>query len=408
MSLKSIVRKTLNLSDHKIVNIEANDDKIAITLEKKYLHKLPCNICGRRYHSKDRLEKRTWRHIPIWGIPVLLHYQPRRVKCDTCGVKVEKIPWSYGKSSLSVPLIILLATFAKLLAWDQVAVLFNVSWSTVYNAVKRAVDYGLKRRDLSKVCIIGIDEISRKKGHIYHTNVYDLELKSLLWSGEARKADTLTIFFDEMGDEFAENLDGICCDMWDPYIKVVKERASNAKIVFDKFHLIKHLLDAVDKVRKEEARKLEEEGENPLKNTKYIWLKNPWNLTPKQKQQLGYLHKLNLKISKAYLLKEAFREFWSYDNREEAEQYLKKWFWWATHSRLKPIRDFAWLLRNHKENILSWFDLPIDNGAVEAMNNNAKEISHRARGFRTGKLFTLAMLHCLGGLQMPKIRHKFV
>ena len=388
-----------------------NEKEISIFLDKKRLRKLPCKYCGVRSRVKDRLDMRRWRHVSLWGIDVNIYYQPRRVKCKKCGIKVEDIPWSKGKSPLSLPLIILLASFARLLAWEQVARLFHVSWGTVHSAVHNAVQYGLDKRDLSKVRIIGVDEISRKKGHVYHTNVYDLETKTLLWSGEGRKADTLELFFNEMEkkeENFSKNLEGICCDMWDPYIKTIKERAPQAILVFDKFHIIKHLLEAVDKVRKEEVRILENTEDNPLKKTKYIWLMNPWKLSPKQKKRLGYLTKLNLKISKAYLLKEAFRELWKYIRKGWAEKYLDQWFWWATHSRIKPLRDFAWMLRRHEEDILSWFDLPIDNGSVEAMNNNAKEISHRARGYKSDKMFSLAMLHCLGGLEMPETEHRFL
>jgi transposase len=321
---------------------------------------------------------------------------------------VEDIPWSRGKSPHTEPLIYILSTFAGLLPWDQVANMFNVSWGTVNSAVKAVVEYGLEHRDLSNVRIIGIDEISRKKRHVYHTNVYDLEAKTLIWSGEGRKAETLEKFFDEMPDGFEENLVGVCCDMWGAYESVVLKRAPQAILVFDKFHLVKHLHDAVDKVRKEEIREFEDSDFNPLTGTKYIWLKNPWNLTPKQKQSLGYLETINLKITRAYLLKESFREFWSYNVAGWAEKYLDKWFWWATHSRIKQMRDFAWLVRRHEEHILSWFKLPIDNGAVEAMNNNAKVISHRARGFRTDKVYTRAMLHVMGGLPRPEIVHKFL
>lgn len=408
MSLKSIVKRTLNLSDHKITKIDDSGSTVDIHLKKKLLHKLPCSRCGTRSRRRDSLPPRKWRHVSLWGIRSYVHYTPSRIKCKKCGVVVEDIPWSMGKSPFTLPLIDILSTFAELMPWDQVANMFNVSWGTVNNAVKTVVEYGLEHRDLSKVRIIGIDEISRKKGHVYHTNVYDLEAKTLLWSGDGRKKETLERFFDEMPENFAEKLVGVCCDMWGAYETVVLERAPQAILVFDKFHIIQHLHKAVDEVRKEENKEFKDSDFNPLTGTKYLWLKNPWNLTPKQKQSLSYLQTINLKISKAYLLKELFREFWSYNMKGWAEKYLDKWFWWATHSRIKPMRDFAWLLRRHEEHILSWFELPIDNGAVEAMNNNAKVISHRSRGFRTDKIYTRAMLHGMGGLPRPEIMHKFL
>jgi len=179
-------------------------------------------------------------------------------------------------------------------AWKVVAQLFGLHWNTVRRAVKDVVDYGLQNRDLDNVLYIGIDEISRKRGHVYHTQVYDLIQKRLLWSGEDRTSQTL----------------------------------------------------------------------------------------------------------------EAFRQFWTYAYPAWAKKYLDQWFWWATHSRLKPLRDFAWMIRRHQHDILNYFKIRIDNAAVEALNNKAKVISHRAYGYRTAETFTLALLHGLGKLPVPELTHK--
>jgi transposase len=313
-----------------------------------------------------------------------------------------------GKSTLTKPLIVGLATFAKLLSWEEVARLFGVSWNTVRAAVAHAVQYGLANRDTSTVIAIGIDEISRRKGHTYVTNVYDLEHKRLLWTGEGRGEDVLERFFDEWGKERTEAISCICCDMWDPYMKTIRKRALGAVVVFDKFHIVQHLMMAVDEVRREEAHSLKETNPDLLKRTRYIWLKNPWNLTPKQKRRLGHLEKLNLRTNRAYLLKETFREFWEYKTKGWAKRFLKQWFWWATHSRLKPMRDFAWMLRRHQEGILNYFETRIDNGAVEGMNRKAKVVSQRAYGYRTFETFSLALYHVLGDLPMPELTHKFL
>jgi transposase len=353
------------------------------------------------------LRERSWRHVPLWGIPTRIFYAPARVRCPACGIKVEKIPWGPSKSPLSLPLVILLATWARLLAMDVVASLFGVGWSTVASAVRQAVAHGLVRRDTEGVFLLGIDEISRKKGHVYHTQVYDLERRRLLWSGEGRSEETLRKFFEEWGKERTARIVGVCCDMWAPYVDVIRRHCPDAILVFDKFHIVRHLLTAVDQVRKEEVMRLRKDNPSLLAGTKYLWLKNPWNLTPKQNQRLGNLETLNLRINRAYLLKEAFREFWEYRGRGWARRFLKKWFWWATHSRLKPMRNFAWMLRRHEQGILSYFDLRIDNGSVEAMNNVAKSISHRAHGFRSATWFSTVMLHCMGDLPMPVFTHRF-
>jgi transposase len=405
--IESLVRKTLAVKDHCVASAVESTDGLLITLEKKQRHRLPCSGCGFRGKVYDTLPARRWRHAPLWGFAAFIAYAPRRVDCPRCGVKVEKIPWGPSKSSISLPLITMLAFWSRLLAMDVVAGLFGVSFNTVSRAVNYAVNWGLQRRDLSDILYIGVDEISRRRGHIYHTQVYDLVERRLLFSAEGRAAKDLQAFLEQLGPERCAQIEGVCCDMWAPYYETVKEYCPNAIIVFDKFHIIRHLLDAVDQVRRQEMQKLDKEQAELLKGTRYIWLKNPWNLTPQQKQRLGFLEKLNLKINRAYLLKESFMQLYQYKKWGWAKRFLDQWRWWATHSRLKPIRDFARMLKRHADNILSYFDLPMTNGSVEAMNNNAKAVSRRARGFRTAEWFSTILLHCLGRLPLPQTTHKF-
>jgi len=406
--MKSIIQETLGLKAHRVVEWYGNPQGIMIELVNIPGRRLRCSRCGRKARVRDRLKYRYWRHVPLWGIPVSLIYRPCRVACSQCGIKVEAIPWANGKSCLSLPLMVVLATWSKLLAWQVVARLFHVSWSTVRAAVQAAVAYGLAHRDLDGLAIIGVDEISRRKGHVYHTQVYDLSQKRLLWSGDGRDADALRRFFQELGPDRCAGIQGVCCDMWAPYVEVIREMLPNATLVFDKFHIIRHLLEAVNTVRKEEAAELKKTQPDLLTDTRYIFLKNPENLTDPQRVRLSFLERLNLKINRAYLLKELFKQVWTYRCRGWAKRFLDRWFWWATHSRLTPMRKFAWMLRNHEGGILAWFNIPLTNGATEAMNNNAKAVSHRSRGFRKPATFSLALLHVLGGLELPPLSHAFV
>lgn len=196
--------------------------------------------------------------------------------------------------------------------------------------------------------------------------------------------------------------------MWQPYIDMVKEHLPDATLVFDKFHITQHLMQAVDEVRRDEVSELKKTNPELLKRTRYIWLKNPENLTDNQRSRLSHLEKLNLRCNRAYLLKESFREFWNYKRKGWAGKFLKKWFWWATHSRLKPMRDFAWMLRRHEENILTYFDERISNGIVEGLNNKAKVMSRRCYGFRSAKNYITALYHCMGKLPEPELVHRFL
>lgn len=405
MQVASLVRSTLGLKNHRVEQVSRQDGRIVVSLDRIGGRWLPCSGCGTFDPVRDRLAERRWRHLPVWEIPVELRYRPARVACSGCGTpRVEVIPWSVGKSPLSGPLVVELAEWSRLLAWGVVARLYGVSWATVVGAVEQAVAYGLARRDLSGLRVIGVDELSRKKGHVYHTNVYDIgsDPCRLIWSREGRSKATLERFFHDLGDEQAKRLEAVCCDMWANYVEVIRLRAPQASLVFDKFHVVRHLLEGVNDVRKAEARALRRDFPELLKGTRYIFLKNPENLTDRQRLRLATLeHQRGLKVLRAYELKELFRHLWKYRSRAWAKKYFDPWFWWATHSGIEPMREFAWMLRRHESGILAYFDHRIDNGAVEAMNNNAKAISHRARGFRSEHAFTLAMLHCLGNLELP-------
>ena len=409
MFIDSIIRKTLGIKNHVVKKVAWSVELITVELDIWKGRRLACGTCGTLGGVRDRLSEREWTHVPLWGIPVKLKYRPARVKCPGCGkIRVEDIPWSRGKCRLSTGLIQLICRWTKLLPWDVVAKTFGVHWNTVASAVREMVAYGLEHREIGDIVCIGIDEISRRKGHVYVTNVYDLDGKRLLWSGEGRSRETLQRFFEELGNALREKVKAVCCDMWQPYIDMIKEHLPNATLVFDKFHIVQHLLKAVDQVRREEARELRITNPELLKRTRYIWLKNPENLTDKQRARLGYLEYLNLRCNRAYLLKEIFREFWEYRSRGWAKRFLTKWFWWATHSRLEPMRDFAWMLRRHQDEILNYFDMRIDNGAVEGMNNKAKVVNHRCYGFRTAKTYMTALYHCLGNLPEPKCVHRFL
>ena len=384
MLIKTILKETISLQGFKIELIVKNEGTFLVHLMPDHRFNPLCGRCLKPGRFRDVRLQRHFKHVPLWNIPVELAYYPRRVSCQACvGVYVEHMPWVAGKRRMTTAYACFLATWARLLPWKQVAELFNCSWGTVCSAVRHVVDYGLQQRDLSDLSMIGIDEISRKRGHNYLTNVYDLKTSALIWSAPGRTKDTLAGFFQLLGPQGCQQIEVICCDMWRPYFDVVKQYAPDAIIVFDKFHIVSHLMSAVDQVRRDEIREKGKDHKELVTHTRFIWLKNPWNLTDKQKGRLSTLEKLNLKINRAYLLKESFRQFWNYRTQGWATRFLKKWFWWATHSRLKPMRDFAWMLRRHEHGLLNYFKLRIDNGMVEGLNNKAKVVSHRAYGYRS-------------------------
>lgn len=196
--------------------------------------------------------------------------------------------------------------------------------------------------------------------------------------------------------------------MWPAFINAVKAKAPQATLVFDKFHIVRKLNEAVDTVRRQEINEKGKEHKKLVAGIRYIWLKNPWNPTDGQKTSLDTLEKLNLTIHRAYLLKESFRDFWQSPTIGDAAKYLEQWYSWADESEIKPMQEVAKLIKQHEDNNLTYSDMPISNGIAEGLNNKAKVISHRAYGFRTAKNHILNLYHCMGNLTKPCTLHRFV
>jgi len=247
-----------------------------------------------------------------------------------------------------------------------------------------------------------MDEVSRRKGQVYLTVVYDLERRVLLWVGEDRTEEAVKKFFtQELGGRRCSTLQVVCMDMWAAYVNLVREHAPQAQILFDRFHTVKHLQEAVDEVRRSEMRRLTGQEKATFKSTRWLLLKNPWNLTSEQKERLSTLVRWNSPIVRAYYLKESFQLFWEYKQQKRAQDLLSKWMNSAMRSRLEPFRKFVRMVRSHLDGILPWTKLRLSNGAVEGMNNKIKSISHRSFGFRSTQYFVAAIYHCCAKLPLP-------
>lgn len=249
--------------------------------------------------------------------------------------------------------------------------------------------------------MIGIDEVSRKKGHQYLTLLYDLEHGQLLWIGQNRSQETVDQFFAWLGKRRSQNLQAVCLGMWKPYLASVAQHAPGSIAVFDRFHLVRHLNHALDLVRRQQWRKAAGTARGVIKGTRYLLLKNPWNQTQKDRERLADLVQLNTPLVRAYLLKEDFQLFWDYRQPARAAAHLGKWYRWARRCRLQPIKDFAALVKRHWQGILAWTQLRISNGALEGMNNKIKLVSHRSFGFRNPDNYINAIYHCCANLPLP-------
>jgi transposase len=369
-----------------------------------------CSGCEKVRPGYDRLKPRQFEFIPIWNIPVLFEYAARRVDCPDCGVRVEKLPWASGKRTLTTVYMQFLAHWARKLSWRETANSFHTTWDKVCQAVEYIVEWGLKHRQVGPIFAMGVDEIQYRRGHKYLTLVYQIDdLTRLLWVGQERTVETFERFFEMIGPEVASKIEFVCSDMWKPYLKVIREKCSQAVHVLDRFHIVAKMNDALDDVRAEEARKLKAAGHEILKHTRWCLLKRQRNLTDDQQFRLRDLLQYNLKTVRAYLLKEIFQQFWDYTSPTWAGYFLDEWCRQTMRSRIEPMKKIVRMLRGHRDLILNYFRARkvISSGTIEGLNNKAKVTMRKSYGFRTFRITELALYHSLGKLPEPELTHKF-
>ncbi len=416
MLIKTLLNKVVRFKSFVYgaarIMLVAGADALVIDIVPRRNSLPVCPECNKRGKVYDRQPERLFEYLPVWTFKVFFRYAPRRVSCPRHGVKVEALPWGYGKEQTTISYQVYLARWAKRLSWKETADIFETSWDTVFRAVKFVVDYGLDHRNLEGVTEIGVDEISVFKGHKYLTMVYQLNAgaRRLLWCGPERRVKTLLRFFHEFGKERSEQIKFVCSDMWAPYLKVIAKKAPNALNILDRFHIMRKFNEAIDEIRRGEVQQFKADNQkNVLKKGRWLLLKRPENLSEKQTARLDELLKLNLASIKGYLLREDFQQFWDYQRYDFAEKFLDNWVTRTLQTDLEPMKKVARMLRNHKPLILNWFKAKgqLSSGAVEGLNLKAKLTMRKAYGFRTLKCLQIALYHELGKLPEPEYHHRF-
>lgn len=416
MLLKTILNRIERYKSfvyEKVRMLEENGElAIEVEVEARTNGRPICSGCGNPAPGYDRLAKRRFEYVPLWGIAVYFVYAMRRVECSRCGVKVERVPWAEGKSPLTTSYKWFLARWAKRLSCQEVARVFQTTWEHVFRSVKYAVSWGLAHRDMEGIEAIGVDEIQWQRGHKYLTLVYQIDegCRRLLWVGKDRTTKTFLRFFRMFGKERSSQLRFVCSDMWKPYLKVIAKKAGQAVHVLDRFHVMAKMNKAIDEVRAAEAKRLERDGYEPvLKHSRWCLLKREENLTEKQAVKLSELLRYNLQSVRSRLMREDFQRFWDYFYLACAAKFLDEWCTRTMRSKIEPMKKIAKTLRRHRDLILNWFraEGAISAGIAEGLNNKAKLTMRKAYGFRTEKAIEIALYHQLGDLPEPIFTHRF-
>jgi len=369
------------IKDLKLDSISKNLD---IWLDFRRGSKFPCSKCGKPNCPAYDTKEKVLRHINYFQYSTYLHCRVPRVKCSNCGVLQIRVPWARELSHFTLQMEATILELAKKMPVLQAGNFLGEEDKKLWRVIHHYVDEARSKEDFSDVSVIGTDETSRKKGHNYLTIVADFEDSKVIFACEGKDSSTITSFSEDLQNHNGDpsNIRKVCCDMSPSYISGISTELLNAEITFDKFHVMQAMNEAVNEVRIEEQKKNKE-----LKNTKFIWITKKENLTEKQMKRLLELQNQKLETSKAYNIKESLGKFWECKSREEAEQYLKRWYFWATHSRLEAVIEVAKTIKAHWNGILNYFNSRITNGILEGMNSIVQLIKRNARGFKNTRYF---------------------
>lgn len=401
MDTTDIFGVALNLpSPWSIAKVEFKPDdngslELHIDLSFSRGGKFACPECGEEMSAYDTT-LRTWRHLNFFQYRTYLHANLPRVKCQEHGVKTVSVPWAREGSGFTLLFEGWVVELAKHMPIATLAGMVGEHDTRLWRFIKHYVDEARSREDYSDVSAIGIDETS-KKGHNYITVTVDLTERRVIHATEGKDSSTVDKFVEDFKehDGHPEAIGVVTCDMSLGFKKGIEKNFPNGHTVIDKFHVIKHMNEALDKVRREEADS-DTYKRFLLKKTKYLWLKNDVNLTEKQRDKKETLLHKHLKTARAYAMKLALQDIYDQAiSRTEAETKLNELTSWLNRSKLTPMREFANLLKGHWNEILNYFDHRYTNAILEGMNSIIQTIKRRARGFRNDEYFkTMIYLVC--------------
>jgi len=362
----------------------------------------PCPHCARGLPLYDHAEERTWRHLDSCQYQTHLHARIPRVACGEHGVVQVTVPWAEARSRFTLLFERLAIDVLGQCDVTGATKILRVSWDEAWGIMERAVTRGRQRTAPKVVRRIGVDEKAAAKGHRYVTLVCDLEDGTVEHIADARKKESLDGDYQGLSAEQLAGLEAVAMDMWEPYIQATLARVPEAagKIVFGRFHVMGYLGKAVDTVRKQEHRELMASGDATLKGSKYLWLSSRENVPARRRDEFDALRRKELKVGRAWASKESLRRLWHYVYPASGWKFWKRWYFWATHSRLEPIRKAAGTVRRHIDNILTYYQHPVTNAMSEGLNSKIQKIKSMACGFRNLENFKTAIYFHCGGLDL--------
>jgi transposase len=367
----------------KEVRLDHGRRRLDINLDFQRGATFSCSECHRPLTAYDT-RMREWRHLDFFQYETHIYAPLPRTECPQCGVKTVNVPWASPQSGFTLFFEAWTIELAQSMTIKAASNRLRISDDCLWRLLKRAVTKAISKQDLSGVYAIAVDETSWKKGHKYVSFVFDYYTRKLIFGVEGKDHTVLEKFAQHLEEHGGnrENIRQVCCDMSKAFIKGIEENFPQAAITFDKFHVIKAINEALEKIRRRETQ------ENPiLKGSRWDWMKNPSNLNKAEQKRINdALSKKRLQTGKAYRLKVLLQEILDAKNErtyEAGKKELKGWLRWALRCRIPEMIEVAQMIRRHLEGILNWFISRMTNALLEGYNSVLRAGRGVARGFRT-------------------------
>jgi transposase len=330
---------------------------------------------------------------------IYLEVEIRRVFCCQCGkVKQEKLGWLADYPFYTKRFAFYVGRRCRDSSIRDVAIELHLDWKTVKSLEKQYMCEQVRRAGTPGPKMLGIDEVSLRKGHTYRIVVSDLErLRPIWFGGKDRSEASLDLFFEWLGPKRSQRIRLVVMDMWKAFRNSTRRHAPQGAILFDKFHVMRHLNEALDKVRKREFARVSEKDRRFIKGQKYTLLSRNENLTTEGRVALKTLLKANKRLNIAYLLKESFSQLWEYKREGWARKFFDNWRASLKWQRLKPYEEFAEMIESHWDGIAAFIlsEDKVSLGFVEGLNNKVRVIQRRAYGLRDEEYLRLKVLTCM-------------
>jgi transposase len=360
-----------------------------------------CPKCRHRTAAAYDGHERRWRHIPLGRYRVWLQARVARIECPSHGVVVEAVPWADHDTAFTKAFDDLAAWLAREMSKTAVTRFLKVSWSAVGGMIERAVRRHRVGDPLEGLMFMGIDEKAYRRGHKYLTIVVKHGAPGPVWIGEGRNAETLAAFFEELGPDRSWLVARVSMDMSASYIAAIRKHAPQARIAFDPFHVVRLGNEALQSVRRDQARihKGSPSGD-VLKGERWLLLRAREALDEGQKLRLSNVARLNKVVYRGVLLKEELRALYRC-HPDAAPGHLREWCSWASRSRIRAFVRLARTLRKHKEGVLNAVRYGLTNAKLESLNAKIDLVQRRAFGFHSAQALIALIWLCCSQIPIP-------